>query len=413
MSLTPREERGLRIASQQGHVVPRQRDLKDWNVRSESRNLVYIVSLDPPDSPRCTCPDFELRQRSCKHIIAVEYALGRRTVPEETTPVRRTYSQDWPAYNEAQTHEKPLFIRLLHDLCDTVVEPQQSRGRPRLPLADMVLASAYKVYVGFSSRRFVGELREACDRRVIEKVPHFNSVSNYLSDPGLTAVFSDLVTLSSLPLRHVEVDFAVDSSGFSTCRFVRWFNRKYGREVDNREWVKAHLVCGVKTKIVTGVDISGWYANDSPYFVPLVQRAARNFRIGRVLADKAYSSRRNLEAVDKVGGVPFIPFKSNTVQPQGYSIWDRMLHVFMSHRELFLESYHLRSNVESGFSMIKGKFGDAVRSKSYEAQVNEVLCKVICHNLCVIIHAMYKLGIRPDYLAELRRAEAVIGEGLL
>ena len=29
----------------------------------------------------------------------------------------------------------------------------------------------------------------------------------------------------------------------------------------------------------------------------------------------------------------------------------------------FMEHYHMRSNVESAFSMVKGKFGDSVRSK--------------------------------------------------
>jgi len=36
----------------------------------------------------------------------------------------------------------------------------------------------------------------------------------------------------------------------------------------------------------------------------------------------------------------------------------------MFNREEFLEHYRKRSNVESVFSMMKGKFGDSVRLKS-------------------------------------------------
>jgi hypothetical protein len=65
------------------------------------------------------------------------------------------------------------------------------------------------------------DLREAQTKGHIHKAPHFNSISNYLADPNLTETFSRLVTLSSLPLKGIENNFAVDSSGFSTCRFVR------------------------------------------------------------------------------------------------------------------------------------------------------------------------------------------------
>ncbi len=55
------------------------------------------------------------------------------------------------------------------------------------------------------------------------------------------------------------------------------------------------------------------------------------------------------------------------------------------------------SNVESTFSMMKRKFGDSIRSKTDTAMVNEVLCKVLCHNLVVLIHEMYELGIDPVF----------------
>lgn len=270
----------------------------------------------------------------------------------------------------------------------------------------MLFASVFKVYVGFSSRRFTCDLHDAYANGLIDSKPHFNSVSRYLSDPALTDTLKYLVALSSLPLKAVESDFAVDSSGFSTSRFARWYSKKHGRVKDNREWVKVHLMCGVNTKTVTSVEVSGWTAHDTNYFVPLVERTAGNFQLGDALADKAYLSRKNLRAVEELGGTPFVPFKSNTVEPteEEEPIWAKMYFYFMYNRLAFMEHYHMRSNIESAFSMIKGKFGDSVRSKSDTGQVNEALCKVLCHNICVLIQAIHALGVEPNFGAESRPA---------
>ncbi len=49
--------------------------------------------------------------------------------------------------------------------------------------------------------------------------------------------------------------------------------------------------------------------------------------------------------------------------------------------------------------MIKAKFGGFVRSKTSTAQTNEVLCKVLAHNLCVLAQSFYELGIEPRFWA--------------
>ncbi len=220
-------------------------------------------------------------------------------------------SQNWTAYNAAQSEEKSRFVVLLADLCNTIPQPEQGMGRPRLPLADMLFAAAYKVYVGFSARRFTSDLKDAQARGLIGNAAHFNSVNRYMANPELTNALKSLVTMSSLPLKAAESDFAVDSSGFSTSRFVRWYNKKYGREVDNRMWVKVHLMCGAHTKIVSSVEVSGWTVHDTNYFIPLVETTAEHFQLGDVTADKAYLSRKNFKAVEQLGGTPFVPFKSN------------------------------------------------------------------------------------------------------
>jgi hypothetical protein len=59
--------------------------------------------------------------------------------------------------------------------------------------------------------------------------------------------------------------------------------------------------------------------------------------------------------------------------------------------------YHARSNVESTFSAMKRKFGDSVRSRDPIAQVNDVLCKALAFNPSILVHAMYELGIEPQF----------------
>lgn len=69
----------------------------------------------------------------------------------------------------------------------------------------------------------------------------------------------------------------------------------------------------------------------------------------------------------------------------------------MYQREEFLTHYHKRSNVETTFHMIKAKFGTRVRSKTPVAQTNEILCKVLCHNLCCLVQSFYELGIEAEF----------------
>ena len=77
-----------------------------------------------------------------------------------------------------------------------------------------------------------------------------------------------------------------------------------------------------------------------------------------------------------------------------------MVHYFMYRRDEFFKHYHQRSNIESVFSTIKHKFGDAVRSKTDTVMRNKVLCKLVCHNICCVIKAQIELGIEAEFLPE-------------
>lgn len=241
----------------------------------------------------------------------------------------------------------------------------------------------------------------AQERGHISETCSYATVSTYMNKPEVTEILHDLIAISSAPLSAVETAFAVDSSGFSTSRFGRYFDYKHGQEEKYRKWVKAHLCCGVKTDIVTAVTLTEGKAGDSPEFGPLVERTAEVFGIEEVSADKAYSSRENHDLVAGLGGEAYIPFKENaTGQAKGSPAWKKMYHRFQLETDEFRQHYHKRSNVETVFHMLKTKFGDSVNAKNERAQFNEVLLKILCHNVVVVIHELQESSIHPGFLAD-------------
>jgi len=315
----------------------------------------------------------------------------------ESNDARITYAQEWPAYNKAQCREKPLFMYLLSVLCNNIEQPSYKFGRPTLSLSDMVFSSVFKVYTMYSGRRFTGDMQIAEEKGYVDKIPHFNSVFNYLKKPEMTDVLLNLIHLSSLPLASVERDFAIDATGFSTCNYVRWFDHKFGKKVDTKIWLKLHVMCGVKTNIVTSAIVTDSKDGDSPFLKYMVKETAEKFNINEVSADKAYSSRENVTEIDKYGATPYIPFRSNaTGKSRGSVVWRRMFNYFQWKQKEFMEHYHKRSNVETTMHMIKAKFGSNLKSKTRTAQTNELLAKVLCHNICVVIQEMHELGINSS-----------------
>lgn len=370
-------------------------------------------------SNTCTCDDFELTGKPCKHIIAVDHVRRRQagfTIPPSPTAdtdvpkkVRPTYKQDWANYNRAQTTERRHFQHLLADLCRTVEEPERAstRGRPPVPLGDLLFAAVYKVFSGFSARRFTCDLQDARAGGHVRHAAHFNVVLRAFDRADVTPILHRFVALTAAPLSAVETTFAVDSSGFGSKRYVRWFDTKHGTERRQADWVKVHICVGTKTNVVTAVRLGD--EHDGKHFPALVEDTAKTFRIEEVSADKAYLSRINMETVDRLGGTAYIPFKRHSVGHKNGPLWERMYHYFHFNREEFLTHYHKRSNVESAFSGIKRKFGDALRAKTDTAMRNESLAKVVCWNLSVLVHEMYELGISPEFGGQ--RDEPEKGDG--
>ena len=247
----------------------------------------------------------------------------------------------------------------------------------------------------------MSEIRGAKAQGLLDKMPSFAVLGKYIQDTEITPIIQNLITLSSLPLSTVERAFATDSTGFGSGSYNHWHGEKWGEESKKKIWVKASLTTGVQTNIIVRADVTVHPHGDSPYLIPHLNTVLEHFHVDEYSADKAYLSQDNLLAIEKAGARAFIPFKKNSVPhlplEEGDEVWNRLLAYYMFNRSEFDKHYHKRSNVEATIGAVKAKLQEKLRSKSGTAMVNEVLLKVLCYNITVLIHSMYELEINPEF----------------
>src|SRR5713226_5750850 len=188
--MNAREERGIVIAA---------------TTKLNEQHGVWVVPSATADDKRymvdirkgtCTCPDHSETGFKCKHQYAVEFTVKREcstdgTVTETKTITfseKKTYTQNWPAYNLAQQTEKARLQVLLADLCTYIPEPERKDGMPGprpTSIADRAFACCFKVYCGLSSRRWATDMNEALDNGYLSRSVHPSKVCTFFCDPDL------------------------------------------------------------------------------------------------------------------------------------------------------------------------------------------------------------------------------------
>ena len=321
--------------------------------------------------------------------------------------LKKTYSQKWPAYDLAKTNEygiiKSLAYELIGAYCNSPISHKDFKVREEL------LCMILHTYFCGSLRKTISFLQSIKKEGLISKVPCYKTLSNYFSEGSLTNVLENLITISSIPLASFEKTLAIDSSGFSKGMYSQWSEYKWGKPTGKeREWLKLHACIGTKTNVFFKAEVTSKNVADCPEFPGLLTEAVKYVDAEEVVADLAYSSRKNMDTAIALGLVPFIPFKVNARGlAKGSAIWRTMFNEFQRNRETYMEKYHARSNVETNFHMLKTKFGNKLRTKSFETEKNELLTKVLVHNLCVLIQESFEMGIKLDFDACVKKMDSV------
>jgi hypothetical protein len=110
------------VRQEKGRILARDRRIKHVSGATRSvpsqtmKSGSYTVNVM---AATCSCPDYEIRRRKCKHLWAVQMVKtwtapdGSKVVTETVKVTRKTYMQDWPAYHAAQVEEKETVQSLV------------------------------------------------------------------------------------------------------------------------------------------------------------------------------------------------------------------------------------------------------------------------------------------------------------
>lgn len=230
-------------------------------------------------------------------------------------------------------------------------------------------------------------------------IPCFKTLCNYRAEPLLHNVLDELIEESSKPLIKIEYDFATDSTGIRTNLFSTWYSLRCKKRIKRRDHLTVHTSVGVKSTIVTAINVEIKKGKDNIIFREHVDKTAKNFKINEWSGDGMYWAKANCAKVAEKGGKPYFNCKSSWNGKQGgCPSWKNMNQEHIDNPKDYDKSYHKRSNVESGNQSKKMLHGDKVYSKLDSARVNEETLRWINHNINVLNRAEHEWKIKPKFM---------------
>jgi len=303
---------------------------------------------------------------------------------------KKRWPRDEVLYNKVQESEFLNFFEFVRYLTNYIC-----KGRKMKSMIQCLLI--WRKFPNLSVRRARGFLLLLRRFDIISiDIPCFKTLSNYNENNSLQIILDKLIEKSSKPLSIIEHDFATDSTGIRTQLFSTWFSLRCKKRIRRRDHLTVHTTIGVKSGIVTALNIGINQGKDNKIFREHVDKTSENFKVNEWSGDGMYWCKKNCKKVSEKGGKPYFKCKSSWNGKQdGFPSWKEMNKDFVENKEDYDKHYHKRSNVESTNHSKKALHGNSVYSRLPSARINEETLRWINHNISVLNRAMYEWNINP------------------
>ncbi len=233
-------------------------------------------------------------------------------------------------------------------------------------------------------------LREWAELRTtlgLVQVPHYSTLCyahrRLLGQPQVHALLQAIWQQAGHDgLVSVRPTGVIDATGLEARHVSRYFVWRTGfRRFRRRRWPKLTLVGDAATHLIAGVVVSWGPSQDSPQFPEAMRQAATHVRWDRIIADTGYDSEHNHRLCREELGIRSTVIPLNRRRTRR---WPQTRYRRQMKRRFFRRVYRQRWQIESLISRLKRRLGSALRSRTWPAQRQECLLRVLTHNLMIL-----------------------------
>jgi hypothetical protein len=252
-----------------------------------------------------------------------------------------------------------------------------------------------KTFLKVDYRGLAAHLADHSDVRAalgLAAVPHFTTpqkASRRLLAAAMARRLFRATVRRFLRRRRTVKRAALDSTGLDVGHASRYYIRR--RNGSDKRWqtvaysryAKLEAAFDCDTHLLLAALVGRGPRVDTDRFVPLLDAALANVRVGSALADAGYDSEPNHVHAREVRGVrSFIP--AAVGRPSARLPAGRHRRRMRQRLDKYYGKYGQRWQAEAGFSMFKRRLGTSVAGRTYWSQGRELTLMALTYNILLI-----------------------------